>query len=404
MFSLNIFNRSTKEEVYYLVVDIGTTGVKGLIFSGGEEVVAKAYRLLKKSGREPGFVEQDPQELYTAVVYVIQNVLRIAGLTSQDIKSLGITNQRETVIGWDRRNNLPVYPAIVWEDKRTKDFCVDILNKHEDLIRETTGLSADPYFSASKIRWIMKNVAQAEKVNRAGALIFGTVDTWILWNLTDGEVFATDYTNASRTMLFDIKAKKWSEELLKIFNIPPNILPAVRSSNAGFGILRPDIVGGKIPIKVMMGDQQASAYAAGLTREEVKVTYGTGTFIMQGLGNLFELHDSFFTTLIPGVRGASTPLYALEGKIACCGKEVAGVLKDPVLLKKTLLKLVGLVAEDLKKLPYSFKKIVVDGGVTQSEFMLLNQAEVAGVEVKKQAIYDGTSLGVCRLLRDSDSR
>jgi len=292
---------------------------------------------------------------------------------------------------------LPVCPAIVWEDNRTKDWCDDLAQKHGPLVREKTGLLIEPYFSASKIRWILKNSAQAEKLKREGNLLFGTVDSWILWNLSDEAVHATDYTNASRTLLYDIKEKKWNSELLEIFSIPSNILPQVLDSAGRFGSLRRDIVSGEIPIGAIIGDQEASAVAAALERGVTKVTYGTGAFIAQGLGQNFELHDGFYTTLVPGLYG---PEYMLEAKVSGYGDQVGKYLKDPVKLKEVLESLTKEVGQVLERLPLPVSKVMADGGITQAEFLLAEQERVSGIKMVKQKIYDGTSLGVLYLLQD----
>ncbi|OHA58242.1 MAG: hypothetical protein A2571_03225 [Candidatus Vogelbacteria bacterium RIFOXYD1_FULL_44_32] len=395
---LKIFSRGSKsKQKKFLVLDVGTTGVKGIVFADDGTVLAKSYRFLKKNHPKKGWVEQDPMEMVSASIFVLRNALDLAKLTATDITACGITNQRETTILWDKNTGLPVCPAIVWEDNRTKDWCDDLAQKHGPLVREKTGLLIEPYFSASKIRWILKNSAQAEKLKREGNLLFGTVDSWILWNLSDEAVHATDYTNASRTLLYDIKEKKWNSELLEIFSIPSNILPQVLDSAGRFGSLRRDIVSGEIPIGAIIGDQEASAVAAALERGVTKVTYGTGAFIAQGLGQNFELHDGFYTTLVPGLYG---PEYMLEAKVSGYGDQVGKYLKDPVKLKEVLESLTKEVGQVLERLPLPVSKVMADGGITQAEFLLAEQERVSGIKMVKQKIYDGTSLGVLYLLQD----
>ncbi|MDQ5957969.1 MAG: hypothetical protein QG665_310, partial [Patescibacteria group bacterium] len=319
MFSKIFSSFSKKNQKKFLVLDIGTTGVKGIVFTDDGQVLAKSYKLLKKSRPNPGWVEQDPMEYISASIFVLRNALALAKLSAGEISACGITNQRETTILWDKHTGLPVYPAIVWEDNRTKDWCAEVASKSGALVREKTGLHIESYFSASKIRWILKNSALAEKLKRDNNLLFGTVDSWVLWNLSDEAVHKTDYTNASRSLLYNIKTHKWDNELLEIFGVPLNILPAVAGSASLFGTLRRDIVGGNIPIGAVVGDQEASAVAAGLERDVTKVTYGTGAFVAQGLGENFALYDDFYTTLVPGLYGAE---YMIEAKVAGYGEKV----------------------------------------------------------------------------------
>ena len=242
MFSVisSLFSKTRPK--FYLVLDVGTTGVKGIIFDDGGAIKAKAYRLIKKSAPQPGWVGQDPLEMVAKSIEVIREALLVSALAPADIVSCGLTNQRETIIMWDKRNGLPVYPAIVWEDDRAKDWCAAAEMKYGELVRRQTGLPVEPYFSASKIHWLLENLPAANQLEQDGELMVGTVDSWILWNLSDEAAHATDYTNAARTLLFDIKAKVWGQELLDIFSVPGAILPVVKDSSAHFGTLRRDII------------------------------------------------------------------------------------------------------------------------------------------------------------------
>ncbi len=396
MFSQIFSSRSDPQPAHFLVVDVGTTGVKGIIFDNTGVVKARSYRLLAKRTGENGLVEQDPMEMLAATLFVIRSVLVVAKLKASDLKSFGLTNQRETTILWDKRTGLPVYPAIVWEDSRTESWCKNIEKKYGQEIREKTGLRAESYFSASKIRWILDNVATASQVAQKDALLFGTVDSWLLWNLTDEAVHATDYTNASRSLLFNIKTMAWDEDLLSYFGVPINILPAVRPSADRFGMLRGDILATSLPVRAVCGDQEASTVAAGVGRGVTKVTFGTGAFIVQGLGGDFHLHNDFYTTLVPGARG---PEYVLESKVAGFGPQVSKYLNDPVKLQPVLQQLAEQTVAVLSKLPLPYEKIIIDGGISQSDYFVGQLERLTKVKIERQKIYDGTALGMWQLLQ-----
>ncbi len=393
---------------YFLVLDIGTTGVKAIVFDSSFNLKKRVYLPLKKSFPQPGWVEQNPQELVKTSQKALRQVIKESGLSGNDFYGLGITNQRETTILWDKKTGQPVYPAIVWEDNRTKEFCQGIKKEWGTMVRKKTGLEIDSYFSASKIRWILENSAEAKRVLRKKNLLFGTVDTWLLWNFTGQHL--TDYTNASRTLLFNIRTLKWDRELLKIFQIPAGLLPQVRPSRANFGRLKADVLGFSLPVMAICGDQQASFYAALSSSEMrlprrsalgeaprndfcsiIKVTYGTGTFIMQDLGQRFLIKEPFFTTLVPN---GQRPHYALEAKITQGGKEAEALMKKPEELKKFLRQLTIQVDRYLKLLPQKPKEIVIDGGVSRFPDLAPLQEQISGLAIKKQRIYDGTALGV----------
>jgi len=377
-----------------VVLDVGTTGVKSLVFDNKFNVVARSYRKLSKFIPKRGWVEQNPKEILTASKSTLKEAVRKSGVRPQSIVGLGITNQRETTIIWDKRTGEPVYPAIVWQDVRTRSYC-EKKKRWEGFINKTTGLSIDPYFSATKIRWILKNVGGAKKLVQLKALNFGTVDTWVLWNLCEGNPHLTDYTNASRTLLFNIKKLKWDDKLLKIFYVPREILPKVKPSRSRFGKLNKNILGFSLPVLAMCGDQQASLYAISTRPGTTKVTYGTGTFVVQAMGRKFTKRKDLFTTLIPHAR---QPYYASEAKIDCCGAEVEKALHKKDKLQRVILRLAKKVDSVLKKLPQTPKELIIDGGVARDNYLLGAQSQISKIPVRRQKIHDGTSLGVAKLI------
>ncbi|PIR98576.1 MAG: hypothetical protein COT88_00925 [Candidatus Colwellbacteria bacterium CG10_big_fil_rev_8_21_14_0_10_41_28] len=382
---------------YSLVLDVGTTGIKASIFDGKNSLVLKKYIKLNKSFPKKGWVEQDPKELLSKSIRVIKDVASESGIPLLSIGGLGITNQRETTILWDKRTGKPAYPAIVWEDTRTKDICSRLSRRNKAKVVEKTGLPIDTYFSATKIKWILENVSGAKKLLEKQRLLFGTVDSWIIWNITRDQNHLTDYTNASRTLLFNIKELSWSKELLDIFDIPKEILPEAIPSKSVFGILNNSILGIPLPIKAVCGDQQSAMVAAGIKRGSTKITFGTGTFPMQVIGGRPEIHKDFLTTIVPKGNGV---LYAIESKIDCCGARVDEALDKNKSLKPIINSLIKKVAPMIKDLPIKPKEVVVDGGVTQSDYLIQSLSSTFDFPIIKQEIYDGTSLGISKLIND----
>lgn len=380
-----------------MVLDVGTTGVKAILFDHKFKIQKRIYQSLSKvASSRGGRVEQDPEELLDVSVQSLKEL--IAG-SRIDLRNcgLGIANQRETTILWDKITGRPVYPAIVWEDARTRRYCRDISVRYGRLIRSKTGLDVLPYFSASKIRWILDNVKDVDKLLKQGRLIFGTVDSWLLWNLLEDRKHITDQTNASRTLLFDIKKLAWDKSLLDIFGIPEQILPRVLPSSSFFGRTRSDIFGKSVPILAVCGDQQSSMYAVGTNRAATKITYGTGTFVMQIMGSKFAVKKGFFTTLVPAGK---KPVLAFEGKINGYAKQVEPLLKKPVSLNRLVSKIAREVAIMVRRLPIKPKLIVVDGGVTQNDFLIKRQSAETGLPIIRQDIYEGTALGLAKLMHN----
>lgn len=385
---------------YFLVLDIGTTGIKALLFDEKLEPLPRAYFPLDKYVSENSrIVEQNPEEILEKSIKALQKVVAQIKINSSMIVGLGITTQRETTILWDKTTGKTIHPAIVWEDTRTKAYCDDLQKQYEKVILDKTGLQIDAYFSASKIHWILENIPESQDLLSKGNLLFGTVDTWILWNLLEGNPHVTDYTNASRTLLFNIHSFAWDNELLNIFAIPEKILPECKPTQSHFGILKKEILGFSLPALAVCGDQQSSMYAAGTTLYTTKITYGTGTFMMQTIGESFQTANHFFTTITPG-KGKT--LYALEAKVAKGGKQVEPYLDTPEELYPILDNIAEEAAFFVKKFPHQPSEVIVDGGLTRSDYLIKKQEELLGIPVRRQNIFDGTALGVAKLLKDSE--
>ncbi len=441
---------------YTLAIDQGTTGSRAVLYDRSGRVAASAYREFPQHFPRPGWVEHSPRDLWESVNDSVQKVLR--EIPPGSISAIGITNQRETTVMWDSRTGKPVYNAIVWQCRRTAGRC-DQIKKEKgtgEFFRKRTGLPIDAYFSATKIEWILKNVPGALPAAKSGHIRFGTVDSWILWNLTGGRVHATDYTNASRTMCFNIERLEWDKEILKRFNIPRQILPEVKNSSGQFGrTIRIGRLEAGIPISGIAGDQQAAlAGQACFEPGSMKNTYGTGCFIILNAGAKRPVSKhGLITTLACGIDGK--PVYALEGAVFIAGAAIQW-LRDGLGLLKTASQseemaesaksndgvyfvpaLVGLGApywnQDargaifgitrgtqarhiaraaLEAIAYqtkdvidamrkdtgmSFKSLKVDGGAAANNFLCQFQADILGIDVVRPRIIEVTSLGAAYL-------
>ncbi len=307
---------------YLLAIDQGTTGSRAFVFNAGGEVVASAYQEFRQYYPHPGWVEHDADEIWRSVRSVVRRAVK--GLDTSKIKALGITNQRETTIVWDKQTGRPLHRAIVWQDRRTSDICGNSrLKKQAAYIAHTTGLRLDPYFSATKVRWLIDHVPSIARKAKEAQACFGTVDSWLIYQLTGRKVHATDISNASRTMLFNIRTKQWDERLLKIFDVPCSMLPQVFHSGSTFG--KTDAVAGLppgIPITAVMGDQQAALYGQGcFDPGMIKNTYGTGCFMILNTGKKLRVSNKgLLTTIACDVLGK--PVYALEGSVFIAGAAV----------------------------------------------------------------------------------
>lgn len=307
---------------YILALDQGTTGSRAILFDAAGRTVASAYREFKQYFPKPGWVEHDAEEIWRSCETVIREAVRKSRISPQEILAIGITNQRETTVMWDRKTSKPVYHAIVWQCRRTSDIC-HALKKHEPLIHRKTGLVLDPYFSGTKIKWLLDHVPGLKNSSAGGRIAFGTIDSWLIWKLTGGRSHVTDLTNASRTMLLNIKTKKWDPSLLRTFGVPAKVLPKLQSSGSIFGTTQKiaDLPAG-IPIAGVMGDQQAALYGQGCYEAGTsKNTYGTGCFIMMNTGEKFVSSKAgLLTTLACDFKGR--PVYALEGSVFIGGAVV----------------------------------------------------------------------------------
>lgn len=308
---------------YILALDQGTTSSRAIVFDHDGNIVSVAQKEFTQIFPQPGWVEHDPEEIWSTQLGVAAEAITHAGLTTENIHAIGITNQRETTIVWDRNTGKPVYNAIVWQDRRTADFCDELKRKNlHILIQQRTGLVVDAYFSASKVKWILDNVEGARARAEKGELCFGTVDTWLLWNLTKGQVHATDVSNASRTMLMNLQTLQWDGELEKIFSIPGNMLPQIRSSSEVYGQTQNILTAVNIPIAGIAGDQQSALFGQMCTHPGmVKNTYGTGCFMLMNTGEKAVIsRNNLLTTVAWKINGKTE--YALEGSVFIAGAVV----------------------------------------------------------------------------------
>jgi glycerol kinase len=320
---------------YILALDQGTTSSRAIVFDRKGRIVARAQKEFTQLFPKPGWVEHDPLEIWSTQAGVAAEATVKAGQNGKSIAAIGITNQRETVVVWNRKTGKPVYNAIVWQDRRTAQYCDQLRQQgHQELIQAKTGLVLDAYFSASKVKWILDHVRGARKKAEAGQLAFGTVDSWLIWNFTQGELHVTDVTNASRTMLFNIHSLQWDEELLQLFDIPPSMLPEVRQSSQVYGETKTTVFASKIPIAGIAGDQQAALFGQLCTRPGmVKNTYGTGCFMLMNTGSEPKAsRNNLLTTVAWQLNGQVQ--YALEGSIFMAGAVVQW-LRDNLGIIKT---------------------------------------------------------------------
>lgn len=306
-----------------LAIDQGTTSSRAILFSRKGEIIAVRQKEFQQHYPHNGWVEHNPKDIWQDTLWACRAVLGDAPQEAANLAGIGITNQRETVVIWDRNTGEPVYNAIVWQDRRTADYCRTLRDGgHEDMIRSKTGLLIDPYFSATKIAWILENVEGVRRRAEDGELAFGTIDCYLLWKLTGGKVHATDVTNAGRTMIYNIVTQEWDEELLALFDIPRSLLPQVRDNVAAFGTTLPDLLGKGYTIGGMAGDQQAAVIGQACFGEGmVKSTYGTGCFALMNIGTVFrESQNRLLTT--PAYRFDGQMYYAVEGSIFIAGAAI----------------------------------------------------------------------------------
>lgn len=441
---------------YVMALDQGTTSSRCILFDKSGNICSMSQKEFTQIYPQPGWVEHNPMEIWSSQLAVATECMAMVGAKPEQIAAIGITNQRETTILWDRYTGEPVYNAIVWQCRRTSDMIEELkTDGFDSVIRQKTGLIPDAYFSASKIAWILRNVPGARRKAEAGELLFGTVDTWLIWNLTKGTVHVTDYTNASRTMLFDIHRLCWDEEILKRFDIPAGILPQVKPSSHVYGHTDASVLGGEIPIAGAAGDQQAALFGQCCFEQgEVKNTYGTGCFLLMNTGDEAIASESGLLTTI--AAGAADQVeYALEGSVFVAG---AGVqwLRDSMRMLKTSAQsreyceavedtagvyvvpafagmgapywnqyargtVVGLtrgcskehfIRATLEAIAYQtsdvlrameqdsgihLKSLKVDGGASANDFLMQFQADIVNVSVHRPKCIETTALGAAYL-------
>ncbi|MDR2122494.1 MAG: glycerol kinase GlpK [Flavobacteriaceae bacterium] len=322
-------------EKFILALDQGTTSSRAILFNHRGEIVSVAQKDYTQHFPKPGWVEHDPEEIWSSQISVAAETIAKKGITGLDVAAIGITNQRETTIVWDRETSEPVYNAIVWQDRRTAKYCDELKAQGlTDEIRQKTGLILDAYFSGTKVKWILDNVPGAREKAEQGKLCFGTVDTWLIWKLTRGKMHVTDVSNASRTLLFNIHTLQWDDDLLKLFNIPKSMLPEVKQSSEVYGETSTTLFSTKIPISGIAGDQQAALFGQLCTNAGMaKNTYGTGCFLLMNTGEKPVLSkNNLLTTIAWKINGKT--YYALEGSVFVGGAAVQWI-RDGAKLVKT---------------------------------------------------------------------
>ncbi|MDE6029775.1 MAG: glycerol kinase GlpK [Clostridiales bacterium] len=442
---------------YVLALDQGTTSSRAIIFDGNGEIKARAQAEYAQIYPRDGWVEHDPVEIFSSVAATASEAIARLGINRADIAAIGITNQRETTIVWDKRTGVPVYNAIVWQCRRTAGLCDKLkADGLADTIYDKTGLPIDAYFSATKIKWILDNVAGARQRAQNGELLFGTVDTYLMWRLSAGAIFATDYTNASRTQLFNIHTLKWDDELLRLFDIPRCMLPTVLPSSGIFGFTDESVFGAKIPIAGVAGDQQAALFGQRcFTRGAAKNTFGTGCFLLMNTGDEAVVSKHGLITTLAAMRG-NVPQYALEGSVFV-GGAVVQWLRDEMQLVRTAAEtekyaksvpdtlgmyivpaFVGLgapywnqyargtitgitrganrdhfIRAALESIAYQVndvlcamekdcpprggKRLAVDGGASSNDFLMQFTADITGYDVVRPGVVESTALGAAYL-------
>jgi glycerol kinase len=308
---------------HILALDQGTSSSRSIVFDEQGRIVAMAQREFRQIFPQPGWVEHDPLEIWSTQLETAREALAKAGLRGSDIRAIGITNQRETTLLWNRRTGQPVHNAIVWQDRRTEPFCAQLRAQGlEPMVQHATGLRIDPYFSATKLRWLLDHVSGAHIAAAHGELAFGTVDSWLLWQLTGGALHATDVSNASRTMLFDIRHNTWDRELLKALHIPQSVLPEVHPSSHVYGDSDPALLGAAIPIAGIAGDQQSALFGQACFKAGLaKNTYGTGCFMLMHTGTNFQTSKNGLITTA-AAQTSATPQFAIEGSVFIGGAVV----------------------------------------------------------------------------------
>jgi glycerol kinase len=440
---------------YILSLDQGTTSSRAILFNEKGQSIGKAQKEFKQIFPKPSWVEHDPNEIWDSQFETAKKAISESKVNIEEIAGIGITNQRETIVAFDSMTGKPVYNAIVWQCRRTAEYCNELKSKYKKLIKEKTGLEIDAYFSASKMRWILDHVPEAKELIKSKRLRFGTIDSWLIWNLTKGKSFFTDTSNASRTMLFNISTGKYDSELLTIFNIEEWMLPEIISSNGDFGYTDESILGKRIPIKGVLGDQQAALFGQCCFKEgDLKVTYGTGGFLLINTGNKLQFNENFLTTIAWKFKNNDSFTYALEGSTFISGaaiqwlRDSLEIIKDSSETEKIAISIngndgvyfvpafVGLgspywdqkargaifgitrrttkahfVRAAVESMAYQIADLVLpiknllskdtflkaDGGAAKNDFLLQFQADLLGMSVTRSKQTEATALGVAYL-------
>jgi glycerol kinase len=372
-----------------VVLDVGTTNIRVVVFSSELESVFTKEQAVQTTHKHTDWAEQDPETILATCKSLLAQAEVFIGTKPTN---LGITNQRESVVAWDKSNGEALSPLLLWSDKRTEDYCNELKSRgYEDVIRYKTGLALTPYSSAPKIHWLM----QQDAIKTCGDLAIGTLDSWLIFKLTGN--FLTDHTNASRTMLFNIHTHKWDEELLHMFKVDRDVLAEVQHSRSNFGSYATGSTHMAHAIGAVIGDQQASLYAAGSEPGTAKITYGTGIFPMRLIGDAFQLKDGFLTTLAIGPHGK--PAYALEGKIENAAPRVSKVYGiDKSAFDSLMVSLANEAAPVIARLFDPGEVVYVDGGISQNDDILAEQERLNGLKTKRLSTHNGTALGVAKLL------
>ena len=439
---------------YIMAFDAGTTSERAIIFNRNSEIVSVAQKEIRQYYPKPGLVEHDPMEIWSAQLGVAVEAMTKAGISSGEISAIGITNQRETTIVWDRKSGLPVYNAIVWQCRRTGEYC-ETLSEYKEMLRQKTGLVLDPYFSATKLKWILDNVQGAKEKAENGELLFGTVETWLIWKLIKGRRHITDFSNASRTMLFNIHTLQWDREICELFGIPMKMLPEVVSNSEIYGESAGEYLGGPIKIGGAAGDQQAALFGQKcFLKGDMKNTYGTGCFLLMNTGEEpIESRNGLVTTIGWSKKGKIS--YALEGSVFMGGavvqwlrdelgmisnaaetEELAQKVKDtngcyivpaftglgvPYWKPEAKGIICGLsrgvgkyhiIRAALDSITYQVNDIIlameqdsgiqvealkVDGGASNNNYLMQTQADISGIRILRPSCVETTALGAAYL-------
>lgn len=445
------------KQTYIMAIDQGTTSSRAILFDKEGTITHVAQQEFKQHFPKAGWVEHDPKEIWSSVLSVIAKVLSEKDVKEEQVAAIGITNQRETTVVWDKKTGKPIYNAIVWQSRQTAEICEELQKAgHEELFHQKTGLRLDAYFSGTKVKWILDHVDGAREKAEAGELLFGTIDTWIAWNLSGGKVHATDYSNAARTLMYNIYELKWDEELLEILNIPASMLPEVKNSSEVMGhTSSKNTFGVEIPIAAMAGDQHAALFGQTcFEKGMVKNTYGTGCFMLMNTGEEAVNSDAgLLTTIAWGIEGKVT--YALEGSVFVAGSALQWLRDGMRMLKDSkeseayakkvedtngvyvVPAFVGLgtpywdseargavfgltrgttkehfVRATLEALAYQSRDVLdvmvddakleikalrVDGGAVANDFLMQFQADILNIDVERPKVIETTALGVAYL-------